>query len=75
MTLKKSGNLLFEKNRVEKTKVIVIKKEKTQPGLLSFTITMTLFFCTLLFEKSSVSDFLQGHKRTLVFKTRIVGTD
>ena len=33
---KKLGTLLFEKNRVQKTKVVVIQKEKRQPGLLSF---------------------------------------
>jgi hypothetical protein len=50
--LKKAG-------RVQKTKVIVIQKEKRQPGLFSFWITMTPFFCTLLFEKSRVPDFLK----------------
>jgi hypothetical protein len=57
--VKKSGNLLFEKNRVQKTKAIVIQKEKTQPGLFSFTITITLFFCTQLFAKSRVPHFLK----------------
>ena len=53
----------------------VIQKEKRQSGLFSFWITMTLVFCTLLFSKSKVPDFFQGHKPTLVFKTRIVGAD
>ena len=56
---KKLGTLLFEKSRVQKTKVIVIQKEKRQPGLFSFWITMTLFFCTLLFAKSRVPEFLK----------------
>ena len=48
---------------------------KKQPGLFSFWITMTLCFCTLLFATHILDLFLQGHKPTHVFKTRIVGTD
>ena len=40
-----------QKSRMQKTKVGVIQKEKKQPVLFSFWITMTLFFCTLLFCK------------------------
>jgi hypothetical protein len=32
-----------------KNRVVVIKKEKKQSSLFSFRITMTRFFCTLLF--------------------------
>ena len=57
VTLKKKlGILLFSKSRVQKTRVIVIQKEKRQPGLFSFWITMTLLFCTLFFAKSRVPD-------------------
>ena len=41
--LKKAG-------RVQKTKVIVIQKEKRQPGLFSFWITMTPFFAPRFFQ-------------------------
>jgi hypothetical protein len=59
---------------VQKNRVIVIQKEKRQPGLFSFLITMTLFFCTLLFSGPYFApDFF--HKPTHVFKTRIVGAD
>ena len=34
--LKNWAPCFFEKNRVQKTKVIVIQKEKRQPGLFSF---------------------------------------
>ena len=47
------------KKQGAKNKVIVIQKEKRQPGLFSFWITMTLFFCTLLFAKSRVPNFLK----------------
>jgi hypothetical protein len=60
---------------VQKTRVIVIQKEKRPGCLFSIRITMTLVFLTLLFSKSRVLDFFQGHKPTLVFKTRIVGAD
>ena len=53
---KKSGTLLFSKSTMQKTRVIVIQKEKRQPGLYSFWITMTLFFCTLIFAKGRVPD-------------------
>ena len=69
-TLKKLGTLLFAKSRVQKNRVNVIQKEKRSGCLFSFWITMTLFFG---FEKSRVPNFFQGHKPTLVFKTRIVG--
>ena len=37
VTLKKKlGILLFSKSRVQKTRVVVIQKEKKQPGLFSF---------------------------------------
>ena len=45
----KSGTLLFEKNRVQKTKDIVIQKEKRQPGLFSFWIKNDAVFFSLLF--------------------------
>ena len=48
-----------QKSRMQKTKVGVIQKEKKQPVLFSFWITMTLFFCTLLFAKSRVPEFLK----------------
>ena len=67
--------LLFAKSRVQKKRVIVIQKEKRPGWLFPFCITMTLVFCTLFFSKSRVLDFFQGHKPTLVFKTRIVGTN
>ena len=41
-------NMGFKKQNA-KNRVIVIQKEKRQPGLFSFWITMTLLFCTLLF--------------------------
>ena len=45
VTLKKIGHPAFwKKNRVQKTKVIVIPNVKRQPVLFSFWITMTLFF-------------------------------
>ena len=51
-------------------------KEKRPVCLFSFWITMTLFFCTLLFSGPYFGpDFFQGHKPTHVFKTRIVGAD
>ena len=53
----KLGTLLFEKNRVQKTKVIVIQKEKRQPGLFSFWIKNDPVFFSLLFEKSRVPHF------------------
>ena len=74
-TFKKPGTLLFAKSRVQKNRVIVIQKEKRPGCLFSFEITMALVFCTLLFSKSRVPNFFQGHKPTLVFKTRIVGAD
>ena len=74
-TFKKSGTLLFAKSRVQKNRVIVIQKEKRPGCLFSFWITKTLVFYTLLFSKSRVPNFFQGHKPTLVFKTRIVGAD
>ena len=49
---KKSGTLLFEQSRVQKTKVIVFQKEKRQPGLISFRITMTLFFAPWFLQKA-----------------------
>ena len=49
--LRKSGPKYGpEKIMAQKKRVIVIPKEKRQPGLFSFGITMTLFFCTLLFS-------------------------
>jgi hypothetical protein len=51
------GTLLFEKNRVQKTKVIVIQKEKRQPGLFSFWIKDDPVFFSLLFAKSRVPHF------------------
>ena len=66
---KKSGP---KKSRVQKNRVIVIQKEKRPGCFFSFWITMTLFFCTLLFLDLI---FFQGHKPTHVFKTRIVGAD
>ena len=74
-TFKKLGTLLFAKSRVQKNRVIVIQRENRPGCLFSFWITMTLVFYTLLFSKSWVPDFFQGHKPTLVFKTRIVGAD
>ena len=53
----------LKKNRVQKTKVVVIQKEKRQPGIFSFWITMTLFFCTLLFAKSRVQKNQGQEKR------------
>ena len=38
-----------KKSWVQKNRVVVIQKEKRQSGLFSFWITMTRFFCTLLF--------------------------
>ena len=58
----------------------VMQKEKRQPGLFSFWITMTLFFapcflhpafCTPFWTRS----FFQDPKPTHVFKTRTVGAD
>ena len=43
--------------------------------LFSFWITMTLFFCTLIFTAHILDPFFQVHKLTHVFKTRIVGAD
>ena len=53
----KSGTMLFEKNRVQKTNVIVIQKEKRQPGLFSFWIKNDPVFFSLLFANSRVPDF------------------
>ena len=39
-------NMDLKKAGCKKTRVIVIQKEKRQPGFFSFWITMTLFFCT-----------------------------
>ena len=50
-TFKKSWTLLFAKSRVQKTRVIVIQKEKRLGCLFSFWIIMTLVFCTLFFFK------------------------
>ena len=60
---------------MQKNRVTVIQKEKKQPGLFSFWITMTRFFCTLLFATHILDLFLQGHKPTNIFKTRIMGAD
>ena len=58
MTLrKKLGTVLFEKSRVQKTKVVVIQKEKRQSGLFSFCNDPVI--CTLLFAKSIVTNFLK----------------
>ena len=74
---KKSGPKYgSEKSRVQKSRVIVIQKEKRQPGLFSFWITMTLFFAPCFFQVHILGlDFFQGQKPTHVFKTRIVGAD
>ena len=74
-TFKELGTLLFSKSRVQKNRVIFIQKEKRPGCIFSFWITMTLVFCTLLFQKAGCPVFFQGHKPTLVFKTRIVGAD
>ena len=36
----------------KKPRSFLFKKKKRQPGLFSFWITMTLFFCTLLLQKA-----------------------
>ena len=54
----KLGTLLFEKkNRGKRSKVIVIQKEKRQPGLFSFWIKNDPIFFSLLFAKSRVPHF------------------
>ena len=58
VTLEKKVQNMGCKKQGAKNKVIVIQKEKRQTGLFSFWKTMTLFFCTLLFAKSRVPDFL-----------------
>ena len=54
VTLKKIRQPAFWKKQGAKNRVIVIQKEKRPGCLFSFWITMTLVFCTLLFEKSRV---------------------
>ena len=53
----KSGSLLFKKNRVQKTKVIVIQKENRQPGLFSFWIENDLFFSASFLQKAGCPIF------------------
>ena len=53
----KSGTLFFEKNRVQKTKVIVIQKENRQPGLFSFWIENDLFFSASFLQKAGCPIF------------------
>ena len=53
-TLRKRSKIWVAKSRVQKTRISVIQKEKKQPGLFSFWITMTQFFCTLFFETHSL---------------------
>ena len=53
----KIGHPAFWKNRVQKTKVIVIQKEKRQPGLFFFWIKNDPVFFSLLFAKSRVPHF------------------
>ena len=56
------------KKQGAKNRVILIQKEKRQPGLFFFWLTKTLFFCTLLFSGPYFApDFFQGHKPTHVF--------
>ena len=51
-------------------------KEKRQPGLASFWITMTLFFAPCFLHSIFWTRFFfQGSKSTHVFKTAIVGTN
>ena len=79
----------FKKNWVQymeckkqgaKNKAIAIRKEKRQPGLFFFWITMTLLFAScflpLLLAPHILDPILfQGCKPTHVFKTKIVGAD
>ena len=48
-TLKNKFQNMGCKKQGAKNRVIVTQKEKRQPGLFSFWITMTLVFCTQLF--------------------------
>ena len=73
-TLKKNQNMGC-KNRVQKTRAIVIQKEKRPCCLFSFWIKITHLFCSLLFCNPFFGPFFQGQKPTHVFKTRIVGAD
>ena len=62
----------WKKNRVQKTKVIVIQKEKRQPGLFSFRIKDDPVFFSLLFAKKQVAPFFKKQGAQFL---RIVGAD
>ena len=61
VTLKKIRSKIWTwKKQVAKNKVIVIQKEKKQPGLFSFWITMTLLFATHIFTGSQTDPCFQN---------------
>ena len=64
-----------EKNQVQNMDCKKQGAENRQRGLFSFWVTMTLFFCNLLFATHVLDPFFQGHKLTHVFKIRIVCAD
>ena len=54
---KKLGTLLFEKSCVQKTKVIVIQKEKRQPGIFLFLEQWPCFFAPCFLQKAGSQIF------------------
>ena len=67
---KKLGTLLFEKNRVQKTKVIVIQKEKKQPGP---TTPITAIGCRQCFSLCFVQ-LKSEHCRKPHFRNGVMNT-
>jgi hypothetical protein len=67
--------VLFAKGRVQKKQGYCFsKREKTRQPLL-FLNNNDLGFLHPAFSKKQGARFFQGHKPTMVFKTRIVGAD
>ena len=74
-TLKKVQNMGFKKLGAKNQGHSCYSKREEVALLLLFLNNKDPVFCTLLFATHILDLFLQGHKPTHLFKTRIVGAD